>query len=677
VEDEATITFRVTDSETGGTALWEDDITVLLTNGFYSAVLGVSEDNPLDTDVLSQAPVWLELQLDGEPAMFPRSPINAVPYATMATVAEEVSGGPVDASQIAVDGTPVVNELGEWVGPAPTVSWTDIEGMPEDFADGVDDDTDTDTDSFAVLGTSCLDGDIPVWDSVLVEWVCGLDAVLTADEVDAIVADNGYAMESEVFSSSFLDLVDVPEGLDDGDSVLTESEVDSMVADNGYAMAADAFSRMWSDLIGIPEDLADGDDVLTEDEVDAMVADNGYALTTELFSGSFLSLSDTPESLFDGDDDQLGMLSCTDGSSVKWNEEAEAWECDEPDEGGSDAVAVNSVELELAPGEALETATETGGIVAQAWVQDDAGGWIPINFPADPSLSGTPCGECGDGSDGAFSSGSVTELTLTSGELQFTSFNVAAEVSISFEGTDAVVIRSQTPVIMNGTLNLQGQASVTTSGGDPWLGGYGGGDGRREGWSGYRCWSGENGGGPGGGEGGKCGTHSGCERSGSSQDGKNGSNSATPSWTSWYYPGSISTADFVGGSGGGGTCHAHSDPSGGGGGGGAIVIVAPSIEMGGTIAVDGGTSPWGGARGSGGSVWLRGAAVAMDGSITGGGILRIDSHELSGDADSTNAIRGGVLGLPAIFHLGLAADGTMSVTNYSSTTRTMRLVTSQ
>jgi hypothetical protein len=285
LEDEATITFRVTDSEAGGAALWEDEITVLLTNGFYSAVLGASEDNPLDTDVLSQAPVWLELQLDGETAMFPRSPINAVPYATMATVAEELSGGPVDASQIAVDGTPVVNELGEWVGPALTVSWTDIEGMPEDFADGIDDDTDTDSDSFAALGTSCLDGDIPLWDSVLVEWVCGIDAVLTEDEVDAIVADNGYAMESEVFSSSFLDLTDVPDGLDDGDdnTQLSESEVDGMVADNGYAIAADAFSRLFSDLIGIPEDLADGDDntQLTETEVDDMVSDNGYTLATD------------------------------------------------------------------------------------------------------------------------------------------------------------------------------------------------------------------------------------------------------------------------------------------------------------------------------------------------------------------------------------------------------------
>jgi hypothetical protein len=306
LEDEATIMFRVTNDEVGGDELWEETITVPLTNGFYSAILGASEDNPLDTDVLSQAPVWLELQIDGEPAMFPRSPINAVPYATMATVAEELSGGPVDASQIAVDGTPVVNELGEWVGPAPTVSWSDIEGMPEDFADGIDDDTVTDSDSFAALGISCIDGDIPVWDSVLVEWACGIDAVLTEDEVDAIVADNGYAMESEVFSSSFLDLTDVPDGLDDGDdnTQLSESEVDGMVADNGYAMAADAFSRMWSDLVGIPEDLADGDDntQLSESEVDEMVADNGYALASDSFSGSFLDLDDVPSGLDDGDD---------------------------------------------------------------------------------------------------------------------------------------------------------------------------------------------------------------------------------------------------------------------------------------------------------------------------------------------------------------------------------------
>ena len=156
LEADTTITFRILDAETDGGTLWEETLTLPLTNGFYSAVLGSDESNPLDTDTLGQDPVWLELQLDGEEAMAPRSSINAVPYATMSTVAEEVSGGPVDASDISVGGTPVVNESGEWVGPAPTVSWDDLTDVPADFADGVDDDTLPGSDSFADLGVTCM-----------------------------------------------------------------------------------------------------------------------------------------------------------------------------------------------------------------------------------------------------------------------------------------------------------------------------------------------------------------------------------------------------------------------------------------------------------------------------------------------------------------------------------------
>jgi len=313
LDGEATLTFRIITEDTGGDVVWEEPITVTLTSGFYAAVLGADEaDNPLDVEVLSEAPVWLEVQLEGEDPMAPRSPIHAVPYATMATVAEEVSGGPVDASEIAVGGTPVINEAGEWVGPAHTVSWSDIADMPEDFADGTDDDTDTDTDSFTELGTSCLDGDIPVWDSTLMAWACGFDDVLSAEEVDAIVADNGYAMSSEVFSSSFLDLTDVPADLSDGDddTQLSETEVDAMVADNGYAMTSDVFSGSFSDLSGIPDGLSDGDDntQLSEVDVDAMVSDNGYAMAsdTELLLDRIATLEDQLAAVEDAVADSSG-----------------------------------------------------------------------------------------------------------------------------------------------------------------------------------------------------------------------------------------------------------------------------------------------------------------------------------------------------------------------------------
>lgn len=298
LEGDATVTFRVTDSETGGSALWEETLTLALTNGFYAAVLGADDDtNPLDADVLSQAPLWLELQLEGEGAMFPRSPIHSVPYATMAGSAEEVTGGPVDASAISVAGTPVVSESGEWVGPAPTVNWADIEGMPDAFADGIDDDTDTDTDTLAALGTSCIDGDVPVWDEAMTTWVCGMDAdtlaamdcldgqlVLWSDDTTGwVCSDTDFALSTELFTGSFLDLADVPEEWLDGDddTQLTEAEVDAMVSDNGYAMATAVFSGSFLDLTDLPDGLTDGDTTLTEAEVDEMVSDNGYSLASD------------------------------------------------------------------------------------------------------------------------------------------------------------------------------------------------------------------------------------------------------------------------------------------------------------------------------------------------------------------------------------------------------------
>ena len=149
----------------------------------------------------------------------------------MATVAEEVSGGPVDASEIAVAGSPVINDAGEWVGPAPTVNWTDIEGMPEGFSDGIDDDTDTDSDSFATLGISCIDGDIPVWDGIIGEWGCDFDQDTLAD-IDCL---DGQLIRWSASSTGWV-------CADDVDTVLSEDEVDDMVADNGYAMASEVFS---------------------------------------------------------------------------------------------------------------------------------------------------------------------------------------------------------------------------------------------------------------------------------------------------------------------------------------------------------------------------------------------------------------------------------------------------
>ncbi len=358
MDGEATITFRLITEETGGVIVWEEALTVPLTNGFYSAVLGANEeDNPLDTEALAQAPIWLELQLDGEPAMFPRNPVNSVPYATMATVAEEVSGGPVDASEIAVAGSPVINDAGEWVGPAPTVNWADIEDIPEGFIDGIDDDTDTDTDSFADLAISCVDGDIPVWDGVVGEWVCDFDQ----DTLAEIECLDGQLIQWSADSTGWV-------CADDIDTVLSEDDVDDMVADNGYAMASEIFSGSFLDLVDVAPGLADGDDdtQLTAEEVDAIVADNGYAMATDVFSGSFADLSDIP-----ADADTLSSMTCTDGQTVAFDSITEAWVCtdfsdstlssDEVRDFVSDS-AINLAAESTVDGASIVTQTEDGRV---------------------------------------------------------------------------------------------------------------------------------------------------------------------------------------------------------------------------------------------------------------------------------------------------------------------------
>lgn len=244
--DDATVTFRLMDSASGGSTLWEEEQTIGFTNGFYSVVLGADEDgNPLENDVLDQWPLWLEVQISGRPAMVPRLAVGSAAYARVAGVAEEVAGGPVDATEVSISGTVVIDESGAWVGPSAesSLGWSDISDVPSDFADGIDDDTqrtdeeirgavsgesidlaagstldgvdlattadltspswltlddvpegfadgiDNDTDSFADLGESCSDGGVPSWDAVFSIWAC--TSVSDADTLAGLDCTDG------------------------------------------------------------------------------------------------------------------------------------------------------------------------------------------------------------------------------------------------------------------------------------------------------------------------------------------------------------------------------------------------------------------------------------------------------------------------------------------------------
>lgn len=303
MEGEIEVTFRLIDAETGGTIVWEETSTVTLTNGFYISMLGADEEeNPLDTDALDQAPLWLELQLTEEPAMYPRSPITSVPYARIAGVAEEVDGGLVNASEVQVDGTVVIDEDGTWVGATPEVDWSDLSGVPLGLSDGLD------ADSLAEI--VCEDSEIMRWMGT--NWTCGEDADTWRSDEEIQAAVVALPMDfaggstiggrtprytDDVTTVGWADVTGVPEGFADGtddNSQLTESEVVDFVTDaaidlatgttvggDDIATGAHTSTLGWSDLTGVPEGFADGtddDSQLSESQVETYITNGAISL---------------------------------------------------------------------------------------------------------------------------------------------------------------------------------------------------------------------------------------------------------------------------------------------------------------------------------------------------------------------------------------------------------------
>ncbi|MGC6515265.1 MAG: hypothetical protein ACON4N_12275, partial [Myxococcota bacterium] len=447
IEDTVDMTFRVMTSDTGGTALWSEVLTVDVEQGFYTVTLGADvAGNPLDDATLEQWPLFLEVQLAGQAPMTPRLELSSVPFARSAgtaDVATSIDGGDINAASVSIGGAPVIDTAGNWVGNPIDVSWNDLNDVPSELLSTVDNDT--------LAALTCNDGDFAMYDTDNAAWMCGqsvdttrtdaeivsaveaspvdlafgasaggytllvegdvidwswltnvpadlvdgdddtlatlacttgqtvlwngtawtcstpsdtgtvTDTTLTETEVDAFVANNGYALQSEVFSGSYTDLTNVPA---DQNTQLTEAEVDAFVANNGFATTSQLFSGSYTDLTNVP---VDQNTQLSEAEVDAFVANNGFATTSQLFSGSYTDLTNVPadqntqlseaevdafvanngyalqSDLFSGNyadlvgapeaTDTLADLNCVSGQVATWN--GTAWACATPSTTGT------------------------------------------------------------------------------------------------------------------------------------------------------------------------------------------------------------------------------------------------------------------------------------------------------------------------------------------------------
>ena len=231
LDGEYELTFRLYDAAEDGALLWEDTVTESFTGGYYSAVLGADDDNPLDDGIFAAPPVYLELTVDDGEPLLPRHPIHSVPFALRAGTAENVEGGYVDATDVSIDGNLVIDEDGNWVGPTPAVGWEDLTGVPPSL----------DT----LGGLSCGDGGVAKYELASGLWTCGTDLVLSDAQVLDIVG--GSVLDLGIGSTV------------DGGVIATLDDLD------------------WSMLTGVPDGLADEEDADTLADLGLICADGDRA----------------------------------------------------------------------------------------------------------------------------------------------------------------------------------------------------------------------------------------------------------------------------------------------------------------------------------------------------------------------------------------------------------------
>ena len=105
------LTCAIYSTATGGVALWTETQTVTAVGGLVNAVLG--DTTSLPANLFDSNNRWLEVQVNADPPMTPRIRLAAAPYARAAA---DVPGGDITPNSVTINGLPVINSAGDWVG---------------------------------------------------------------------------------------------------------------------------------------------------------------------------------------------------------------------------------------------------------------------------------------------------------------------------------------------------------------------------------------------------------------------------------------------------------------------------------------------------------------------------------------------------------------------------------
>ena len=241
-----------------------------LVEGYFSVILGANSLNPIEEELLQADPLYLEIEVGNVGPLTPRKELSTVaPYARVAGVSQQVDGGSVNATEVQINGSIVIDGSGSWVGPTISLDWQNIQNIPSDFLDG-------DQDSLATI--NCSTGEILGWNN---GWVCTSDASLTESDVEDFITNgaldwhlvqvwmvqlSSQRLQTEI---SFSDLGfscqmgDIPKW--DGSDWQCDIDLDS--------------THSFADLENIPSGLSDGDDVLSEQDVENFITNDALSLS--------------------------------------------------------------------------------------------------------------------------------------------------------------------------------------------------------------------------------------------------------------------------------------------------------------------------------------------------------------------------------------------------------------
>lgn len=139
------IQFSIYNVSTGGTALWTESQSVIVTNGIYNVKLGSL--TPIPTDILDNSSLYLGVKVGSDSEMTPRIEVTSTFYALKAGNAESLEGhgsgdfalvGHTHSGEDITSGTIPEARIPASIARDSEITWGNLMGIPSDIADGDD-----------------------------------------------------------------------------------------------------------------------------------------------------------------------------------------------------------------------------------------------------------------------------------------------------------------------------------------------------------------------------------------------------------------------------------------------------------------------------------------------------------------------------------------------------------